>query len=74
MIDARNFTEICKGLTQDEWLRMRDSLVKATMVKETTIYRWRDGKQSPNKLTQAKVASILRREFKLNVSALSLFD
>lgn len=73
-LDTRTFPQICSGLSNAEWLAIRDRIVMNTGKAEATVYYWRDGKTAPASLLERKtVAEIVSRVLGISTNHRLLF-
>lgn len=73
-LDTRTFPQICSGITNAEWLAIRDRIVLQTGKSESAVYYWRDGKKSPASLIERKaVAEIITRVLGIKTNHRMLF-
>ena len=56
-LDTRTFPEICKGLTQNQWLELRNRMWLKLGKTEQTLLNWRWGKTYPLSLVERKMIS-----------------
>lgn len=74
LFDTRTFPEICSGISNAEWLAIRDRIVLQTGKAEQTVYYWKDGKTAPMSLIERKaVAEIVGRVLGIKTNHRMLF-
>jgi hypothetical protein len=74
LLDTRTFPQICAGLSNAEWLAIRDRVVIQTGKSESAIYYWREGKTIPQSLIERKtVAEIVSRLLGIKTNHRMLF-
>lgn len=56
-LDTRTFPEICKSLTQNQWLEIRNKMFLKLGKTEQTLLNWRWGKTYPLSLVERKTIS-----------------
>ena len=57
VLDTRTFPEICKSLTQNQWLEIRNRMFLKLGKTEQTLLNWRWGKTYPLSLIERKTIS-----------------
>lgn len=57
VLDTRTFPEICKSLTQNQWLEIRNRMFLRLGKTEQTLLNWRWGKTYPLSLIERKTIS-----------------
>lgn len=73
-LDTRTFPQICSGLSNAEWLAVRDRIVLNTGKSEAAVYYWKDGKTAPASLLERKtVAEIVSRVLGISTNHRMLF-
>ena len=56
-LDTRTFPEICRSLTQNQWLEIRNKMFLKLGKTEQTLLNWRWGKTYPLSLVERKTIS-----------------
>lgn len=73
-VETRTFPQICAGISNGEWLAIRDRIVLKTGKAEQTIYLWRDGRTKPTSLVERKaVAEVVNTVLGTNCNHKYLF-
>jgi hypothetical protein len=73
-VDTRSFPEICKSLSNAEWILIRDRIAASTGKSESAVYYWRDGSVIPGSILDRKaVAEIVSRVLKIKTNHRMLF-
>lgn len=74
LLDTRTFPQICAGMSNAEWLAVRDRIVLQTGKTESAVYYWREGKTVPMSLIERKaVAEIVSRVLGIKTNHRMLF-
>lgn len=73
-LDTRTFPQVCAGLSNAEWLAIRDRIQVQTGRTNSAIYYWRDGKKIPISIPERKiVAEIVSRVLGIKTNHATLF-
>lgn len=56
-LDTRTFPEICKSITQNEWLEIRNKMFIKLCKTEQTFLNWKKGKTYPPSIIERKAVS-----------------
>lgn len=72
-LDTRTFPEICSGLSNAEWLAVRDRCVIQTGKTEAAVYYWREGKKPVSLMERKAVAEIVSRVLGIKTNHRMLF-
>lgn len=73
-LDTRTFSQICSGISNAEWLAIRDRIVLQTGKSESAVYYWREGKAMPMSIPERKIiAEIVSRVLNIKCSFVTLF-
>jgi hypothetical protein len=74
VLDTRTFPEICKSLSQNEWLEIRNRMWLKLGKTEQTLLNWRWGKTYPLSLVERKtIADIVNQVLKIRTQHNTLF-
>ena len=73
-LDTRTFPEICKSLTQNQWLELRNRVWLKLGKTEQTLLNWRWGKTYPLSLIERKtISEIVNQVLKIRTQHNTLF-
>mgnify|MGYP003289822161 CR=1 FL=1 len=73
-LDTRTFPEICKSITQTQWLEIRNRMWLKLGKTEQTLLNWRWGKTYPLSLIERKaVADIVNQVLGIRTQHNTLF-
>ncbi len=74
VLDTRTFPEICKSISQNEWLEIRNRMWLKLGKTEQTLLNWRWGKTYPLSLVERKtIADIVNQVLKIRTQHNTLF-
>ena len=56
-LDPRTFPEICKSISQGEWLAIKDRIMMQTGKTEVAVWKWGQGLCQPQSLQERRLIS-----------------
>ena len=73
-LDTRTFPEICKSISQGEWLAIRDRIMEKTMKTDVAVFKWGKGQCQPQSIQERKIISeVVNRVLGIKTSYRTLF-